>query len=134
MVKAFFNAICYLINGKFDTEKLRLYIAQPFCNSTKGSCTNFTSYQEHLLKENMLDTIPFLLNYKQYTISMAMPYAEGKIEGGSFCLQWLATILKIHICLWSSTSKQIEKVFHSKISTNNTYKIITFKTSTKHMH
>lgn len=65
---------------------------------------------------------------------MAKPYVEGKVEGGSFCLQWLATILNISICLWSSNTKQIEKVYNSNINTNNTYNIISFKTSSQHTH
>lgn len=62
--ESLFNAISYLMNGEFDTQSLRLYIAKTFCNSTKGSSTNIPSYIKHVLEENMLQTMPRLMNCK----------------------------------------------------------------------
>ena len=35
-------------------------------------------------------------------IDISMPYAEGKIEGGTFSLQWISHMLHIDIQIWSS--------------------------------
>ena len=73
-------------------------------------------------------------NWKAYIINMAMPYEKGKVESGSFCLQWTCIIFNVNIQVWPLVTRIIAYFYSTQYNSNQIYNIISFETITIHIH
>ena len=51
-------------------------------------------------------------SWKTIIIDISMPYAEGKIEGGTFSFQWISHMLHVDIQIWSSQTQNFVEILH----------------------
>jgi hypothetical protein len=65
---------------------------------------------------------------------MALPYEEGNVEGGKFCLQWLSIIFRLNIQVWSTMSDGIVHSCCINSKYDRTIDMISLKTDTPHIH
>jgi hypothetical protein len=129
-----FVAICYLIATDFNVQSLRLYIVQSFCNAITSSDPNaFHCLHQHL-SCNVIHNSEIIDNWQEYLVKMAMPYHKGKIEGGPFCLQWIAIIFNVNIQVWSSHCNNIVTLYSARSNCHRTIDLLSLATDTFHVH
>jgi len=129
-----FSAICHLIAPEFDEQSLRLYVVQSFGNALMGSDEDALHCLEKHLTNETIQIQTMVAGWQQYLINMEMPYEKGVVEGTSFFFQWTSIIFNVNIQIWSFTNKTIVNYYPSKTNCNRPYNILSFKTSTSHIH
>jgi len=65
---------------------------------------------------------------------MAMPFEQGGIEGGSFCLQWAEILFKVNIQEWSFVTRSIMNYYQCNNFLSQTYNIVSFEIDAFHTH
>jgi hypothetical protein len=63
-----------------------------------------------------------------------MPYKKGKIEGGTFHLQWISIIFNVNIQVWSSHSMNILSLYPARSTCDKTVDVLSFETDPFHIH
>jgi hypothetical protein len=73
-------------------------------------------------------------SWKEYLGNMALPYENGNVEGGRFCLQWLSIIFRVNIQVWSNLPDGSVHSWCIDSNYDRTIEIISLKTDTPHIH
>jgi hypothetical protein len=128
-----FVAICYLIATDFNVQSLRLYIVQSFCNAITSNSPNALHCLHQHLPCNVIHNSEIINNWQEYLVKMAMPYHKGKIEGWSFCLQWIAIIYNVNIQVWSSHCNNIVTLYSARLNCHRTIDLLSLAIDTFHV-
>jgi hypothetical protein len=65
---------------------------------------------------------------------MALPCEKGNVEGSIFCLQWLSSIFRVNIQVWSALPDGTVHSWFIDSNYDRTIDIISLKTDTTHIH
>jgi hypothetical protein len=75
-----------------------------------------------------------IANWQKYHVNMEMTYEKCKIDGGTFCLQWISFISNVNIQVWSLHGNNIVNLYSVGSNCDKTVDVLSFETHTFHIH
>jgi hypothetical protein len=86
------------------------------------------------LGPSVIHNTTIIENWEEYLVNMEIPYENGKIEGGGFCLQWISFIFNVNIQVWSLYGNDVVNLYFSNSNCDRTIDVLSFETDTIHIH